>query len=414
MQMSTTRRCSSWLSVGLSPVVPQGTRPCDPDAICQSIRARNACSSIAPSLKGVTSAGIEPWNFARSLIALRPSIVRPAARRRAGRMRTHRPAGARAKGESGAFGRVNSSSAKSLHPRRERIERMRIWPAAVFVAVSVAAIVAAAPLQRASSEAVRDGRAPRSRAGPSAASATIRRRSSRDARPTGSTAIDPAATGSLGTGRSAAARRAPEAAWTPASAVGRGARRAGGTSRRRPGRRTWRRSSAAASPRASPSAPDAARSTALGRRRRRRRPSPAAAVAYRKGDVAGLAALAKAETDPDRRLALEWAALRADPHPTFAALAAFAAAHPDWPGDGYLALPRGGRASRPPGRARRGRGLLRRASRRTRARAGSRSPARSAPPARRTRRSGSSARCGATAISTPGPRARSCASSGRS
>src|SRR5208283_117884 len=63
---------------------------------------------------------------------------------------------------------------------------------------------------------------------------------------------------------------------------------------------------------------------------------PPAAVAYRKGDVAGLAALAKAETDPDRRLALEWAALRTDPHPTFAALAAFAAAHPNWAGDGYL------------------------------------------------------------------------------
>jgi soluble lytic murein transglycosylase len=63
---------------------------------------------------------------------------------------------------------------------------------------------------------------------------------------------------------------------------------------------------------------------------------PPAVIAYRKGDVAALTALAKAETDPDRRLALEWAALRADPHPTFAALDAFASAHPNWAGDGYV------------------------------------------------------------------------------
>ncbi|RBP09045.1 soluble lytic murein transglycosylase [Roseiarcus fermentans] len=63
---------------------------------------------------------------------------------------------------------------------------------------------------------------------------------------------------------------------------------------------------------------------------------PPAAVAYKKGDAAALAALAKAESDPDRRLALEWAALRTDPHPAFAALTAFASAHPDWPGEGYL------------------------------------------------------------------------------
>ena len=42
-----------------------------------------------------------------------------------------------------------------------------------------------------------------------------------------------------------------------------------------------------------------------------------AALAYRKGDVAALAALAAAAGDPDERLALEWAALRADPHPRF-------------------------------------------------------------------------------------------------
>ena len=48
------------LSVGLSPVVPTGTSPCEPEVICQSIKARNVGSSISPSLNGVTSAGIEP------------------------------------------------------------------------------------------------------------------------------------------------------------------------------------------------------------------------------------------------------------------------------------------------------------------------------------------------------------------
>jgi soluble lytic murein transglycosylase len=61
-----------------------------------------------------------------------------------------------------------------------------------------------------------------------------------------------------------------------------------------------------------------------------------AAQAYRKGDVAALAALAAAAGDPNERLALEWAALRADPHPTFAALDSFARAHPTWPGLGYV------------------------------------------------------------------------------
>ncbi len=69
-------------------------------------------------------------------------------------------------------------------------------------------------------------------------------------------------------------------------------------------------------------------------------PQPAplspAAQAYRKGDVAALAALAAAAADPDERLALEWAALRADPHPTFAALESFAKAHPTWPGLSYV------------------------------------------------------------------------------
>ena len=49
-----------------------------------------------------------------------------------------------------------------------------------------------------------------------------------------------------------------------------------------------------------------------------------------------MAALAAAAGDPDERLALEWAALRVDPHPSFGALEAFANAHPTWPGLGYV------------------------------------------------------------------------------
>ncbi len=65
-------------------------------------------------------------------------------------------------------------------------------------------------------------------------------------------------------------------------------------------------------------------------------PLSPAAQAYRKGDVAALSALAAAAGDPDERLALEWAALRVDPHPGFGALEAFALAHPTWPGLGYV------------------------------------------------------------------------------
>lgn len=65
-------------------------------------------------------------------------------------------------------------------------------------------------------------------------------------------------------------------------------------------------------------------------------PVPPAAAAYRKGDVAALAALSRAASNPDERLALEWAALRVDPHPTFATLEAFAKAHPTWPGNGWV------------------------------------------------------------------------------
>ncbi len=62
----------------------------------------------------------------------------------------------------------------------------------------------------------------------------------------------------------------------------------------------------------------------------------AAAQCYRKGDAAGLAALAKAARDPDERLALEWASLRSDAHASFAALTAFIQARPGWPGGGWI------------------------------------------------------------------------------
>jgi soluble lytic murein transglycosylase len=65
------------------------------------------------------------------------------------------------------------------------------------------------------------------------------------------------------------------------------------------------------------------------------RSSPAA-ILYRKGDAAGLAALAASTSDAAERLALEWASLRADAHPSFARLTAFLGAHPGWPSRGFV------------------------------------------------------------------------------
>ncbi len=62
--ISTTRRCSAWLSVGLSPVVPTGTIPSVPWPICQSTKAANASSSTDPSSRmGVIRATSEPLNM---------------------------------------------------------------------------------------------------------------------------------------------------------------------------------------------------------------------------------------------------------------------------------------------------------------------------------------------------------------
>ena len=55
-----TRLCSSWLSVGLSPVVPTGTRPCVPSLICQSTKRLERLLVDLAILNGVMSAVIEP------------------------------------------------------------------------------------------------------------------------------------------------------------------------------------------------------------------------------------------------------------------------------------------------------------------------------------------------------------------
>lgn len=62
----------------------------------------------------------------------------------------------------------------------------------------------------------------------------------------------------------------------------------------------------------------------------------AAAALYRKGDQAGGDAVAKEIVDPVSRTALEWAALRLAARPDDARLAAFAAAHPQWPGGDWV------------------------------------------------------------------------------
>ena len=61
-----------------------------------------------------------------------------------------------------------------------------------------------------------------------------------------------------------------------------------------------------------------------------------AVIFYNRGDVAGLAALARAANNEPERSALEWASLRANAHPSFAALAAFVEAHPDWPSRDWI------------------------------------------------------------------------------
>src|SRR4030088_1338434 len=63
MHHSTTRLCSSWLTVGLSPVVPTGTRPLVPSAICQLTSELKGASTSEPFLNGVTRAVKQPRKF---------------------------------------------------------------------------------------------------------------------------------------------------------------------------------------------------------------------------------------------------------------------------------------------------------------------------------------------------------------
>ena len=59
--------------VGDSPVVPTGTMPLVPSAICHSISSRKPCSSTAPLRKGVMRAVIEP--FKSTAIAPRRCVI---------------------------------------------------------------------------------------------------------------------------------------------------------------------------------------------------------------------------------------------------------------------------------------------------------------------------------------------------
>src|ERR1700720_4738494 len=72
---STTRLCSSWLTVGLSPVVPTGTRPWVPSAICQPTSDRKAASSSEPFLNGVTRAVKDPRNFVLAAMDFLQTLV---------------------------------------------------------------------------------------------------------------------------------------------------------------------------------------------------------------------------------------------------------------------------------------------------------------------------------------------------
>src|SRR6185312_8097768 len=76
MHHSTTFLCSSWESVGLSPVVPTGTRPLVPSEICQLTKLRNAASSSEPFLNGVTKAVKDPRKFVLAAILILQQTLR--------------------------------------------------------------------------------------------------------------------------------------------------------------------------------------------------------------------------------------------------------------------------------------------------------------------------------------------------
>ena len=74
----------------------------------------------------------------------------------------------------------------------------------------------------------------------------------------------------------------------------------------------------------------------------------AAAALYRKGDLAGGDALAAKASDAAERAAFDWLALRLAPRPDDKRLAAFAAAHPHWPGGDWIRAVAGGAPLRRP------------------------------------------------------------------
>ena len=59
--------CSSWLSVGVSPVVPTATRPWLPSATCQFTSPTSAASSTLPSRNGVIERGDGAFEHGRAL-----------------------------------------------------------------------------------------------------------------------------------------------------------------------------------------------------------------------------------------------------------------------------------------------------------------------------------------------------------
>src|SRR5215217_9054320 len=73
--VSTTSRSSSSLIAGVSPVVPQGTRPLTPCWIWNSTIPSSASTSTSPFLKGVTRAVNVPLNI--SLLQIEVPVKLP-------------------------------------------------------------------------------------------------------------------------------------------------------------------------------------------------------------------------------------------------------------------------------------------------------------------------------------------------
>src|SRR5262249_39178295 len=92
-------RCSSSLSVTLSPVVPQGTSTSIPSSTCRATSRRRAASSRAPSsVNGVTSATPAPANDL--VMFASPSRVSPAAASSAPHLRPPPPLSSRGRPDS--------------------------------------------------------------------------------------------------------------------------------------------------------------------------------------------------------------------------------------------------------------------------------------------------------------------------